>query len=152
MKFKSPLLAVRDMERAKEFYREVLGLHVTADFGANVTLTGGVSLQTMETWQDFIGGSITPGGRDTELYFEEPDFDAFAGRLAAMPGIQYVHPVIEHRWGQHVVRFYDPDGHIIEVGEPISAVCRRFLDTGMTEQQVALRMDVPVELVRHSCK
>ena len=31
--------------------------------------------------------------------------------------INYVHPVKEHSWGQRVVRFYDPDCHIIEVGE-----------------------------------
>ena len=45
MKLKIPLLAVRDMERSKTFYREVLGLHVVMDFGANVTLTGGLCLQ-----------------------------------------------------------------------------------------------------------
>lgn len=38
MKFKNPLLAVQDMERSKEFYHQVLGLHVVVDFGANVTL------------------------------------------------------------------------------------------------------------------
>ena len=31
--------------------------------------------------------------------------------------ISYVHPLIEHSWGQKVVRFYDPVMHIIEVGE-----------------------------------
>lgn len=53
MKLKNPLLAVRDMERSKTFYREVLGLHVVMDFGANVTLTGGLCLQTLDTWTDF---------------------------------------------------------------------------------------------------
>ena len=61
--------------------------------------------------------------------------------------IHYVHPVKEHRWGQRAVRFYDPDGHIIEVGETLKAVCRRFLNDGMTAEQVALRMDVPVTFV-----
>ena len=46
MKFKNPLLAVQDMERSKEFYHQVLGLHVVVDFGANVTLTGGVCLKS----------------------------------------------------------------------------------------------------------
>ena len=43
------------MERSKTFYREVLGLHVVMDFGANVTLTGGLCLQTLDTWTDFLG-------------------------------------------------------------------------------------------------
>lgn len=44
MKLKNPLLVVTDLDRAVTFYKEVLGLRVTMDFGANVTLTGGLSL------------------------------------------------------------------------------------------------------------
>ena len=54
---------------------------------------------------------------------------------------------MEHSWGQRVVRIYDPDKHIIEVGENIKIVCQRFLDSGMTVEQVAERMDVPMEFV-----
>ena len=154
MKFQNPLLVVTDMEVSKRFYKEVLGLGVILDFGANVTLTGGVCLQTKETWIDFIGAKeneIIFCGKNAELYFEEDDFDAFAEKLKMMDDMVYVHPVLEHRWGQRVVRFYDPDRHIIEVGENIKAVTRRFLDSGMTEEEVAVRMDVPLEFVQ-SCK
>ena len=61
--------------------------------------------------------------------------------------IEYVHPIMEHSWGQRVVRFYDPDKHIIEVGENMKVVCKRFLDSGMTPEQVAKRMDVPMKFV-----
>lgn len=151
MKFKNPLLVVTDMEKAKAFYKEVLGLEVILDFGANVTLTGGVCLQTKETWRAFIDrkeNEIVFGGNDAEIYFEEDDFDAFAERLQRMEGIDYVHPVLEHRWGQRVVRFYDSDKHIIEVGENMETVCRRFLDSGMTEEETAAQMDVPLEYVK----
>ena len=147
MEFKSTLLAVKDMERSVAFYETVLGLRVVQDFGANKTLTGGICLQTADTWATFIGArEVRFGGNCGELYFEEADFDAFAAKLAAHP-IQYVHPVKEHAWGQRVVRFYDPDGHIIEVGEELKAVCRRFLAGGMTVEQTAARMDVPLEFV-----
>lgn len=154
MKFKNPLLVVTDLEKSKAFYKEVLGLRVIMDFGANVTLTGGVCLQTKETWQEFIHAKeedITFGGNNAEIYFEEDDFDAFADKLQSIAGIDYVHPVIEHRWGQRVVRFYDPDRHIIEVGENMEMVCRRFLDSGMTEEEAAERMDVPLKYV-NACK
>lgn len=59
--------------------------------------------------------------------------------------MKFSNPLI---WGQRVVRFYDPDGHIIEVGESLSAVCRRFLVQGMTQEEVALRMDIPLSHVR----
>ena len=147
MKFMNPLLAVSDMERSVSFYKTVLGLDKIADFGANVTLTGGVALQTQETWVQFIEtDALTWNGKVSELYFEEDDFDTFAERLRGQD-IRYVHPVKEHAWGQRVVRFYDPDGHIIEVGENIQSVCRRFADSGMTPEQIAVRMDVPPEAV-----
>lgn len=50
MKYKNILLAVKDMKRSIDFYKEVLGLHVIMDFGANVTLTGGLCLQTLDSW------------------------------------------------------------------------------------------------------
>ena len=147
MKFMNPLLAVSDMERSVSFYKTVLGLDKIADFGANVTLTGGVALQTQETWAQFIEtDALTWNGKVSELYFEEDDFDTFAERLRGQD-IRYVHPVKEHAWGQRVVRFYDPDGHIIEVGENIQSVCRRFADSSMTPEQIAVRMDVPPEAV-----
>ena len=154
MKFKNPLLVVSDMEKAKKFYKDVLNLRVIMDFGANVTLTGGLCLQTKETWMGFIDAKeedIIFGGNNAEIYFEEDDFDAFAEKLKGIDGIDYVHPVIEHRWGQRVDRFYDPDRHIIEVGENMKFVCRRFLDSGMTEEEVAVRMDVPLKFVQ-ACK
>ncbi len=141
------LLVVTDMDKTVAFYKNVLGLEVVLDFGANKTLTGGLALQTLETYRAFIDTDhISFGGNDSELYFEEDDFDAFAEKLRACD-VQYVHPVKEHPWGQRVVRFYDPDRHIIEVGENMKAVCRRFIDSGMTPEQTAVRMDVPVAYV-----
>ena len=148
MKFKNTLLAVSDMERSVSFYRDVLGLRVVADFGANKTLTGGLCLQTLETWRGFLDGKpVSFGGDQFELYFEEGDLDAFVSRLEKL-GVECGHPVREYPWGQRVVRFYDPDRHIIEVGEGMDAVCRRFLAQGLTPEQTAARMDVPLSLVR----
>lgn len=147
MKLKNPLLVVKDIDKSVEFYKKVFGLRVIMDFGANKTLTGGLSLQTQETYKDFIGTSkISFGGNNFEVYFEEDDFDAFENKLKNLE-IEYVHPVKQHSWGQRVVRFYDPDKHIMEVGENMKVVCRRFLDSGLTPQQVAQRMDVPIKFV-----
>ena len=84
-----------------------------------------------------------------EIYFEEDDFDKFAEKLKECD-VEYVHSVKEHSWGQRAVRFYDPDKHIIEVGENLQSVCKRFLDSGMTAEEVAKRMDVPIRFV-NSC-
>ena len=153
MKFKNPLLAVADMERSKAFYNEVLGLRVVADFGANVTLTGGVCLQTLESGRQFIGAEqVGKPGACGELYFEEQEFEAFLRRVQAMPQVRWVHAPYTHRWGQRVARIFDPDGHILEVGEPLEAVARRFAAQGMTAGQVAERMGVPEAMVRRWLK
>lgn len=49
-----------------------------------------------------------------------------------------------HSWGQRVIRFYDLDGHIIEVGESMKMVIKRFLASGMTMEEVSVKMDVSV--------
>ena len=147
MKMKNPLLVVRDIDKSAEFYKKVLGLRVIMDFGANKTLTGGLALQTLESWQEFIGtDAVSFGGNSSEVYFEEDDFDEFADKLKAC-GVEYVHPVKEHAWGQRVVRIYDPDRHIIEVGENLKTVCKRFLNSVMTSEQAAERMGVPLKFV-----
>ena len=147
MKIKNPMLIVTDIDKSVEFYKKVLGLRVIMDFGANKTLTGGLALQSLESWQEFIEtDDVVFGGNSSEVYFEEENFDIFTDKLKKC-AVEYVHPVKEHSWGQRVVRFYDPDKHIIEVGENIKTVCKRFLDNGMTPEQVAERMDVPMKFV-----
>ena len=147
MKIKNTMLVVTDIDKSVEFYKKVLGLRVIMDFGANKTLTVGLALQTLDTWREFIGtDDISFGNNSSEIYFEEDNFDKFAERLQKFD-VDYVHPVKEHSWGQRVVRIYDPDKHIIEIGENIKSVCQRFLDSGMTAKQVAERMDVPIKFV-----
>ncbi len=151
MKYMSTLIAVTDMERSKQFYYDALGLEVVDDFGANVTLTGDIALQTLDSWQTFIHkdrNQICLENCAGELYFEEDDIDGFVKKLGSMPEIRYVHPLVEHPWGQRAIRFYDPDGHIIEVGENIAAVAERFMNSGLSVQEIAARMDVPVDYVK----
>lgn len=150
MRYNCTLIAVTDIAKSRQFYHDVLGLDAVNDFGANVTLEGGIALQTMETWKVFIRtDNVALQNHAGELYFEEDDIDAFCKHLEGFK-IRYVHEWIEHRWGQRAVRFYDPDGHIIEVGENMGAVVRRFIQQGLTAEETAERMDVPLEYV-YSC-
>ncbi len=150
MKMKNPMLIVKDIDKSVDFYKNIFGLHVIVDFGTNKTLTGGLALQTLESWKDFIGlDDILFGNNSSEIYFEEDNFDKFIDKLKNYD-IKYVHSIKEHSWGQRVVRIYAPDMHIIEIGENIKTVCKRFLNSGMTVEQVAKRMDVPIKFV-NSC-
>ena len=147
MKYISTLIAVSDMKKSKQFYHDVLGMKVVADFGANVTLDGGLVMQTMDTWKSFIRtDKVVLPNNAGELYFEEEDLDAFLENLKQFD-ICYVHPLFEHRWGQRVVRFYDPDRHIIEVGEKLDTVILRFMEQGLSAEETAIRMDIPLDFV-----
>ena len=70
MKFKNPMLIVKDIDKSVMFYKEVLGLRVIMDFGANKTLTGGLVLQTLDSWIEFIGkDDISFRTNNSEIYF-----------------------------------------------------------------------------------
>lgn len=147
MKMKNTMLVVKDMERSKKFYWEVMGLRTLVDLQIHAVLTGGLGLQTEASWQGFIEQETSYKGNDAEIYFEEDDFEPFIEKLTKMD-IEYVHPPYTHEWGQRVVRFYDPDYHILEVGESMKIVCRRFLDAGLDEMQIAKKTSLPLKAVR----
>ena len=49
-------------------------------------------------------------------YFEEQNIENFVDKLDMLyPSIRYVTPLTTLPWGQKLVRFYDFDGHLIEV-------------------------------------
>ncbi len=149
MRYAGTLLAVSDMERARTFYETLFGCEVAMDLGVHVAFRNGIFLQQGDSWLEFIHrdkSALVYGGNDAELYFEERDLDAFVERVSAI-GAELVHPLQEHSWGQRVIRLYDPDRHIIEVGEHLGDVARRFLGAGITREQVAKRMDVPLEML-----
>ncbi|SCP97391.1 VOC family protein [Anaerobium acetethylicum] len=148
MKLKNILFVVNDIEKSKTFYRDLFGLQVVADFGENIILTEGLVLQEKKLWEKFIERTVCAGGNDAELYFEENDIDGFLEKLENSEfAIEYLNRCIEHDWGQRVIRLYDPDRHIIEIGEPMEAVARRFLKSGMTAEQVAKKTQLPLSQI-----
>ena len=149
MKFKGTLLSVRDINSARRLYEGLLGCVVSIDLGVHIAYTNGIFLQEERSWRTLIDKQeeeIAYGANDAELYFEEHEIESFYVR-ARVFDVELLHGLIEHDWGQRVVRFYDYDGHIIEVGEHLGDVARRFLSAGMTREEAAKRMDVPLEML-----
>jgi len=151
MKFEAAMLVVDDINRSRAFYCDVFGLEVVMDFGENITFNAGFSLQEKALWTKFINveeTAIVYRGNDMELYFEEDKLDDFLEHLKTFEGIKYLHDVEEAAWGQRTIRFYDPDYHIIEVGESMGMVCQRFYDQGMTIEAIVERTMMPAEVVK----
>ncbi len=119
MKLKNILIVVKDIEKSKQFYHDLFGLNMVLDNDGNMILTEGLVLQEEKIWKDFLGKDVIPMNNSCELYFEEKDIEAFAQKLEELyPSIQYVNKLMTHSWGQKVIRFYDLDGNLIEVGTP----------------------------------
>ncbi len=111
MKLKNVLIVVKDIEKSKQFYHDLFGLNMVLDNDGNMILTEGLVLQDEKIWKKFLEKEIIPKSNSCELYFEELDL--------LYPDIQYVHRLMTHSWGQKVIRFYDLDGNLIEVGTPM---------------------------------
>ena len=146
MKYVCTVISVADISTARKFYEELFGLEVYQDYGRNIAFTCGLALQQDFDWLVNIPKEkVLMKSNNAEVVFEEQDFDGFLNKLKAYPEIEYLGEVIEHSWGQRVIRFYDLDGHLIEVGEDMKMVIKRFLDSGMTMEEVSVRMDVSVD-------
>lgn len=120
MRLRNILIVVKDIERSKKFYHDLFGLDIVLDNDGNIILTEGLVLQEEKIWKDFLGKTIIPESNSCELYFEEQNIGRFVEKLERLyPDIQYVNRLMTHSWGQKVVRFYDLDGNLIEVGTPM---------------------------------
>lgn len=120
MRLRNILIVVKDIERSKKFYHDLFGLDIVLDNDGNIILTEGLVLQEEKIWKDFLGKTIIPESNSCELYFKEQNIERFVEKLERLyPDIQYVNRLMTHSWGQKVVRFYDLDGNLIEVGTPM---------------------------------
>ena len=120
MKLKNVLIVVKDIEKARQFYHDLFGLELIVDNDGNMILTEGLVLQEEKYWKQFLGREIIPRNNSSELYFEESDIESFVEKLERYyPEVRYVNRLMTHSWGQKVIRFYDPDGNLIEVGTPV---------------------------------
>ena len=120
MKLKNILIVVKDIEKSRQFYHDLFGLNMAQDNDGNMILTEGLVLQDIRYWETFLNRACIPRNNMSELYFEESDLEAFVKKLENYhEPIAYVNTLMTHSWGQKVVRFYDPDGNLIEVGTPL---------------------------------
>ena len=120
MKLKNILIVVKDIEKSRKFYHDLFGIDLVLDNDGNMILTEGLVLQDERIWKNFLGKNIVSKSNSCELYFEEQDIEAFIEKLERMyPNIEYVNRLMTHSWGQRVIRFYDLDGNLIEVGTPM---------------------------------
>ena len=120
MRLKNILIAVKDVEKSKKFYHDLFGLNTILNSDGKVILTEGLVLQDEKIWRECLNKEVISKNHACELYFEEPDIEAFVEKLEELyPDVTYANRLMTHCWGQQIVRFYDLDGNLIEVGTPV---------------------------------
>jgi catechol 2,3-dioxygenase-like lactoylglutathione lyase family enzyme len=154
LKFDAPLIVVEEMARSRHFYEHLLGQKVKFDFGPNVPFEG-FSIHLKEHFQSLLGTAaqypVTQKAHWGELYFETDELEPIYQRLNEA-GVEFIHPVREQPWGQRVMRFYDPDGHVVEIGETMEAVVWRFHEHGLSIQLISEKSGMPREFIERVIK
>ncbi|MDR5588985.1 MULTISPECIES: glyoxalase/bleomycin resistance/dioxygenase family protein [Clostridium] len=152
MEFKLALLAVKDVNVSKQFYKELFDQKVILDLGKNVTFSGGFAIQEDFAWlTNLSANSVKEKSNNMELYFEVDNFEAFMQKIQEYENIEYVHQPKKHEWQQRVVRIYDPDHHIIEIGESMTVIAKRYLNNGYSIEEISKIIQHPIEFVE-MCK
>ncbi|PIH04770.1 glyoxalase/bleomycin resistance/dioxygenase family protein [Clostridium combesii] len=148
MEFKLALLAVKNVNVSKKFYEELFDQKVILDLGKNVTFSGGFAIQEDFAWLTGLpSNSVMEKSNNMELYFEVDDFEKFMEKIKKYANIEYVHQPKKHEWQQRVARIYDPDHHIIEIGESMAVIAKRYLDEGYSIEETSKIIQHPIEFV-----
>jgi catechol 2,3-dioxygenase-like lactoylglutathione lyase family enzyme len=145
IQFKGPAAYVRDLDRSRRFYEDVLGLKVARAMERDgkpiaVAYTAGLSIWDACDAFSAIFGSPAPDARQSnrpvwENAFEVQDVDAMYERAIAAES-RFAHPLRELHWGQRTFRVYDPDGNIVDVGETHAAAVRYMVAGGLSYEQL----------------
>jgi catechol 2,3-dioxygenase-like lactoylglutathione lyase family enzyme len=134
LKFILPLIVVEDVAVSRRFYEECLGKKMLYDFGADVQFEGGFSIHQKAHFQTLSGDkrryAITLKTNAGELYFEADEIEEAQARLK-QSGVEFIHEIKEHLWGQPGMHLYDLDGHIIEIGESMGSTILRLHGQGL---------------------
>lgn len=123
IKFINPIVFVQDVNRSREFYSQVVDLEVVEDHGVFVLFQDHFSIHQARELTITVWGKDDPetaqpqGRRNLLLYFETPDLEKVFNRVCDQ--VELIHPIQTQAWGQKVFRFYDPDHHVVEIGEPL---------------------------------
>jgi len=150
-KYNSTVFFVDNVDKSKKFYTDIIGQKIEMDFGRCVGFIGGFAIwdATYASNMMGLGKSIEQplGKGNVEIYFEINDLNSLFDRIKK-ENINFVHETKEQPWGQRCFRIYDPDNHIIEFGEPMPTVIKRFSSQGLSIEEIVKKTLMPLEIVK----
>lgn len=149
MKFICPLIVVEDIQKSRFLYEKILGQTVKVDFGENITFNGDFAIHQKDHFESLINKSVISKSNNFELYFEDDDLETIVDTLKGH-NFEFVHEIVEQPWKQKVVRFYDYDKNIIEIGEHLEHVAYRLYKEKTPIEEICKITYLPKEIVLNS--
>jgi len=80
------------------------------------------------------------------MYFEAEFIEEIYDKLKA-EFVEFLHEIAEEPWGQRTIRFFDPDKHLIEIGEPLEIFVMNMKNKGLSSQQISEKSGIPLPAV-----
>jgi catechol 2,3-dioxygenase-like lactoylglutathione lyase family enzyme len=112
------IIFTSDMEASKAFYHGLLGIGIVQDSGSFVLLDGNLGLHKADVFYEYLekpyNGEVM-GADNIDLYFTTDELEKAEERLKSA-GVRFIHGIRRFPWGETLFRVYDPDGHIVEIG------------------------------------
>jgi catechol 2,3-dioxygenase-like lactoylglutathione lyase family enzyme len=148
----STALFVRDIEISKHFYLDILGLSIDLDFGKNVIFNTGFAIWEIQDTQIIpvklgINKISDNSVNRFELYFETENLSQIYSVLKNK-SVRFLHEIHEESWGQQTIRIFDPDNHLIEIGESPKHFVGRYFRKGLAIEAISIRTGIPIEEVK----
>lgn len=148
MIYNSSVIFVRDIEIAKSFYTGLLGCTIEHDFGKNVIFHNGLAIWQIQDDHTIARQLITSDGSNRfELYFETESLDK-DHKLLTEVGVKFLHEIKEEAWGQRTIRFFDPDNHLVEIGDTMRTFVLRLFKQGLTTSQISDKSGINIEIIK----
>jgi catechol 2,3-dioxygenase-like lactoylglutathione lyase family enzyme len=148
VKFYSPVIFVDEIESSRKFYTEILNEEVEHDFGNNILFKSHLSL--WKILPDHEIASIegkSRKGNNFELYFETEDIYETAEKIKAN-NVKLLHDIKTEPWGQMTIRFFDPDNHLVEIGESFNRFITRIYKETDSIEETSKKTGVHEDIVR----
>lgn len=150
--YHSSVVFCNDIETQREFYEKFLGQTVKQDMGSHLVFDNGLSLWTINKESHIareLGYTYEPiGNRNLELCFETDAIEDAVEKVL-LADLRILHNLEEEKWGQYTIRFYDPEGNLVEIGESMQTMVRRMKNDGKTAEEVAEKTGLQLQMVEN---
>lgn len=138
MKLVSTQLIVNDLEISKKFYEHTLLQEIKYDFGDKIVYWGDIVLMNKTYFENSLRNKKAAQVNKEQLsilYLECDDIYKIHNHFCEH-NVHFIHEIKKEPWQQNVLKIYDPDQNIIEIGEIVETTILRLNEKGKSIQDI----------------